>query len=139
MDTVGRDSARAPLISPYNIAGLDHRCDFPGGSAETLYDSITTKLYSLPDTTRVFVGHDYGPGGRDIKWETSIGESKARNKQIKAGTSKEEFVKFRSERDAQLNVPRLLVQSLQINIRNGALPPPEANGTSYIKTPLNVL
>lgn len=114
------------------------RCDFPGGSVETLYNSIK-RIYELPDSTRVFVGHDYGPGGREIKWETTIGESKANNKQIKAETPLEEFGTFRRNRDAQLNPPKLIIPALQVNLRNGALPPPEDNGTSYLKVPLNVI
>mmetsp|Transcript_49738 Transcript_49738/g.92042 ORF Transcript_49738/g.92042 Transcript_49738/m.92042 type:complete len:296 (-) Transcript_49738:377-1264(-) len=114
------------------------RCDFPGGSSDELYKSIS-KLYELPDNTRVFVGHDYAPGGRDYAWETTIGEEKAKNKQLTADTSREQFIKWRSERDATLNVPRLIVPSLQVNLRNGALPPPESNGTSYLKLPINLL
>lgn len=115
------------------------RCDFPGGSVDAMYDSVTKKLYDLPDTHRVFVGHDYKPGGRELKWETTIGEEKANNKQLKADTTREEFTKFRSARDAMLNLPRLIVPSLQINLRNGSFPPPEENGTSYIKVPINTL
>jgi glyoxylase-like metal-dependent hydrolase (beta-lactamase superfamily II) len=114
------------------------RCDFPAGSVENLYNSIQ-RLYELPDETRVFVGHDYAPGGREIAWETTIGQSKESNKQIKANTPLEEFSEFRKARDAKLNPPRLILPSLQINLRNGALPPEESNGISYLKLPLNVL
>lgn len=114
------------------------RCDFPAGSVENLYSSIQ-RLYSLPDDTRVFVGHDYAPGGREFAWETTIGKSKEENKQIKANTPLEEFSEFRKARDAKLNPPRLILPSLQVNLRNGVLPPAESNGTSYLKMPLNVL
>lgn len=110
------------------------RSDFPEGSVENLYNSI-----ELPDETRVFVGHDYAPGGREIAWETTIGKSKELNKQINANTPLEEFSEFRKARDAKLNPPRLILPSLQVNLRNGAMPPPESNGTSYLKLPLKVL
>lgn len=113
------------------------RCDFPGGSAEQLYDSIQ-KLYQLPDETRVFVGHDYGPGGREIAWETSIGAAKRENIQLQADTPKEQFVKWRAERDAVLKPPRLIFPSLQVNANAGKLPEPKANGRSYLNLPLNV-
>ena len=115
------------------------RCDFPAGSVDDLYNSIQRLYKELPDDTRVFVGHDYGPGGREIAWETTIGASKTSNKQLKAETPIEEFTDFRKARDAQLNPPRLILPSLQVNLRNGALPPPESNGTSYLKLPLNTL
>ena len=115
------------------------RCDFPGGSVETLYASIQRLYAELPDATRVFVGHDYGPGGREIQWETTIGASKQTNKQIKEGVTLEEFGTFRRTRDAQLGAPKLLLPSLQINLRNGAMPPAEENGTVYLKLPLNVI
>jgi len=112
------------------------RCDFPGGSAETLYDSIQ-KLYALPDETRVFVGHDYQPGGRVLAFETSIGASKRRNPQLTAETTKEQFVKFRNGRDAGLAAPRLLFQSVQVNADAGRLPGQHDNGVRYLKLPLN--
>lgn len=112
------------------------RCDFPAGSAESLYDSVHGKIYNLPDSTRVFVGHDYQPNGRELKFETSVAEQKEKNIQLKAHTSKAEFVEFRTKRDATLSAPKLLLPSIQINIRAGHLPPPEDNGTSYIKLPL---
>jgi glyoxylase-like metal-dependent hydrolase (beta-lactamase superfamily II) len=114
------------------------RCDFPKGSAENLYDSLQ-KLYALPDDTRVFVGHDYQPNGRDVKWETTIGKSKANNPQLKGETPREDFVKFRTERDATLNAPRLLLPSVQLNINAGRLPEPRANGNRYLNIPLNLL
>lgn len=113
------------------------RCDFPGGSAEDLYDSIQ-KLYALPDETRVFVGHDYGPGGREIAWETTIGQSKRENKQLQADTPKADFVKWRAERDATLKPPRLIFPSLQVNANAGKLPEPKENGHRYLNLPLNV-
>lgn len=113
------------------------RCDFPKGSAEALYDSIR-KLYALPDDTRVFVGHDYQPGGREVKWETTIGKSKANNPQLKGDTSREEFVRFRTERDAKLSAPRLLFQSVQVNVDAGHIPGPHGNGVRYLRMPLNL-
>jgi hypothetical protein len=114
------------------------RCDFPRGSAEDLYASVHDKLYQLPDDTRVFVGHDYQPGGREVKWETTIGESKQHNPQLRADTSREEFVKFRNERDATLRPPRLIFQSVQLNIAAGQLPKPHANEVRYLNLPLNL-
>ena len=112
------------------------RCDFPGGSAADLYDSITDKLYALPDQTRVFVGHDYQPGGRDVLWETTIGEEKRGNVQLPFGESRETFVQFRQARDRRLNAPRLLYPSIQFNMNAGRMPEPEDNGNRYLKIPL---
>jgi glyoxylase-like metal-dependent hydrolase (beta-lactamase superfamily II) len=113
------------------------RCDFPSGSSEMLYQSIAGKLFKLPDSTRVFVGHDYKANGtREAKWETTIGEEKALNIQLKASTSKDEYRKMRDARDANLAAPRLLLPSIQVNIGGGRLPEPEANGTSYLKIPI---
>jgi len=114
------------------------RVDFPAGSAHDLYDSIHNKLYALPDDTRVFVGHDYQPGGRKLEFETTIKEEKEKNIQIPAGTSEEKYTKFRSERDAKLDAPRLLLPSIQVNIAGGELPAPEDNEVRYIKTPLKI-
>jgi hypothetical protein len=91
------------------------------------------------DDTKVFVGHDYGPGGREIAWETTIGVEKRSNKQLTAETSFESFSEFRKKRDAQLGAPKLLIPSLQVNLRNGAMPPAEENGTVYLKVPINVI
>ena len=113
------------------------RCDFPAGSAESLYESVHGKLYSLPDETRVFVGHDYQPGGREVRWETTIGASKQNNPQLRAETPRDEFVKFRTERDATLRAPRLIYQSVQVNIDAGRLPAPHDNGQRYLRLPLN--
>ena len=112
------------------------RADFPGGDAATLYHSIE-KILALPPETRLFVCHDYGPDGRAIAWETTVAEQRARNKHVRAGISEAEFVKMRTERDKCLSVPQLLIPSIQINLRAGELPPPEDNGISYIKVPLN--
>lgn len=114
------------------------RCDFPRGSAAELYDSIQ-KLYRLPDATRVFVGHDYQPGGRAVRWQTTIGASKAENPQLNARTSRDEFVRMRQARDATLAAPRLLFPSVQVNVDAGRLPAPHANGHRYLVIPLNVL
>jgi len=114
------------------------RCDFPRGSAEALYTSVHDKLYGLPDATRVFVGHDYQPGGRALRYETTIGKSKAANIQLKAETTKEQFVKFRTERDATLAQPRLLFPSVQVNVDAGRLPKPHANGIRYLTIPVNL-
>jgi glyoxylase-like metal-dependent hydrolase (beta-lactamase superfamily II) len=114
------------------------RCDFPGGSAEQLYDSIQ-RLYALPDGTRLFLCHDYRPGGRPVRFETTVGEQKEANIQLNARTTKAEFVAFRTKRDAQLEMPALILPSLQVNIRAGQLPEAESNGVSYLKLPLNVL
>ncbi len=115
------------------------RCDFPGGSAEDLYASIQ-KILSLPDETRIFVGHDYKAPGRDeFAWETTVGEQKALNVHIGEGRPMEEFVAMRQERDAKLGMPRLILPSLQTNMRAGHLPEPEDNGTSYLKIPVNAL
>ncbi|HBH28176.1 MAG: MBL fold metallo-hydrolase [Desulfofustis sp. PB-SRB1] len=96
------------------------RCDFPRGSATDLYSSITQKLYTLPDSTRVFVGHDYQPKGRELAFETTIAEEKKHNIQLPVGRSEEQFVEFRSTRDATLSMPKLIFQSVQVNINAGA-------------------
>jgi len=112
------------------------RCDFPRGSADTLYESIANRLYTLPDSSRVFPGHDYQPGGREVAWETTIGRSKRENPQLSATTTKTEFVAMRVARDRTLKAPRLLYPSVQINIDGGHLPPPHANGRRYLTTPI---
>ena len=91
----------------------------------------------MPENTRIFVGHDYGPGGRDYAWETTVGESKEKNIQLTGSTSEAEFTKFRSERDAKLNAPKLLLQSIQVNINAGQLPEKESNGIRYLKMPIS--
>jgi len=114
------------------------RCDFPRGSAEALYDSVK-RLYRLPDETRVFVGHDYLPDGRDLRYESSIGCEKRRNPQLNASTGRSEFVRMRNERDSRLASPKLLFPSVQVNIDAGRLPRPHENGRRYLVTPLNLL
>ena len=114
------------------------RCDFPGGSAETLYDSVM-RLHALPDETRVFTGHDYRPGGRPLPYESTIGEQKRSNVLLNATTKKEDFAALRKRRDAGLDMPVLILPAVQINIRAGRLPQPEPNGVSYLKIPVNVL
>jgi glyoxylase-like metal-dependent hydrolase (beta-lactamase superfamily II) len=113
------------------------RCDFPGGSAATLYDSIQ-RLYTLPAETRVYTCHDYQPGGREMQFESRIGEQRASNVQLDASTSRDAFVKLRQERDASLETPRLIIASIQVNIDAGRLPAPGPNGRAYLKLPLNV-
>lgn len=113
------------------------RCDFPKGSARKLYHSVSKVLYSLPDDTCVFVGHDYSPGGREMQYKTSIGESKIHNIQLNNMTSEEQFVLFRDTRDKTLKAPRLLLPSIQVNIAAGQFPEKESNGKSYLKLPID--
>jgi len=117
--------------------GGSARCDFPGGSADELYDSIQQVL-SLPDGMRLFMCHDYGPNGRNIQWETTVGEEKKHNIHVGGGKTKADFVKFRTERDAQLSMPKLIIPSLQVNMRAGVVPTDE-NGNPQLKIPLNKL
>jgi glyoxylase-like metal-dependent hydrolase (beta-lactamase superfamily II) len=112
------------------------RADFPGGDAATLYHSIE-KILALPPETRLFICHDYGPGGRAIAWETSVAEQRAKNIHVREGVDEPAFVKMRTERDKTLAVPALLLPSVQVNMRAGHLPPPEDNGVSYLKIPLD--
>ena len=115
------------------------RCDFPGGSAETLYHSIQ-KILALPDDTRIFVGHDYkAPGREDYAWETTVGEQKRRNIHVGEGKPAEEFVRMREERDATLAMPRLIIPSLQVNMRAGQMPPADQDGNVYMKVPVDTL
>jgi glyoxylase-like metal-dependent hydrolase (beta-lactamase superfamily II) len=115
------------------------RCDFPGGSARQLFRSIQ-KIFALPDETRVFLCHDYKAPGRDeYRYETTVGAERRHNVHVKQGTSEDEFVAMRTARDATLGMPRLIIPSVQVNIRAGHLPPPEDNGTVYLKVPLNTL
>lgn len=111
------------------------RCDFPAGSADDLYTSVQ-KIYKLPEHYRVFVGHDYLPGGRELKFESTISEEKNKNVQIKASTPREQFVEFRQKRDKSLAAPRLLLPSVQVNIDAGHLPEAEKNGARYLKIPI---
>ena len=117
--------------------GGSARADFPGGDAGELYDSIQ-KVLALPDDMRLFMCHDYGPNGRDIQWETSVGDEKVHNIHVGGGKSREEFVKFRTERDATLSLPELIIPSLQVNMRAGEVPADE-DGNQVLKVPVNVL
>jgi len=112
------------------------RCDFPGGDAGLLYDSIR-RILSLPDDTRLFMCHDYMPGGRELRWECTVAEQKESNIHVAAGVSKEEFTAMRTKRDAELNLPALIVPAIQVNIRAGHLPNAEDNGIVYLKTPID--
>jgi glyoxylase-like metal-dependent hydrolase (beta-lactamase superfamily II) len=117
--------------------GGSARADFPGGDAATLYESIQ-KVLALPDAMRLFMCHDYGPNGRDIRWETTVAEEKAHNIHVGGGKTKEQFVKFRTERDATLDMPRLILPSLQVNMRAGELPT-DRDGNPMLKVPVNAL
>ncbi|MBN9253823.1 MULTISPECIES: MBL fold metallo-hydrolase [unclassified Mesorhizobium] len=114
------------------------RCDFPGGSAARLWGSLQGIL-ALPDHTRVFVGHDYQTGGREPRWESTVGEQKASNIHLVAARTEAEFVALREARDRTLPMPRLILHALQVNINGGRLPEPEANGRRYLKFPLDAL
>lgn len=114
------------------------RCDFPGGSAEDLYTSVHDKLYALPPETRVFVGHDYQPGGRAPAWETTIAASRDANIHLRGDTTREDFVAFRTGRDKTLSAPRLLLPSIQVNIDAGRLPRPDEAGRRLLKLPMKV-
>jgi glyoxylase-like metal-dependent hydrolase (beta-lactamase superfamily II) len=115
------------------------RCDFPGGDAGTLYDSIQ-KIFALPNGTRMFLCHDYKAPGRDhFAWETTVGEQKLHNKHVGGQISRDAFVRMRNARDAELDMPRLILPSVQVNIRAGELPEPEDNGVRYMKVPINAL
>lgn len=118
--------------------GGSARADFPGGDARTLYRSIK-RVLSLPDETRIFICHDYGPNGRDIKWETTVAAEKAHNIHVKDGVSEDEFVAMREARDKTLAMPKLIIPSLQINMRAGQLPPEDEDGKTYLKVPVNLL
>jgi glyoxylase-like metal-dependent hydrolase (beta-lactamase superfamily II) len=111
------------------------RCDFPGGDARLLYASIR-RLYELPPATRVFVCHDYGPGGRELRCETTIAAERAGNIHLRDGVSEADFVALRTKRDSGLELPELLYPSVQVNVRAGHPPPPESNGCRYLKLPL---
>jgi glyoxylase-like metal-dependent hydrolase (beta-lactamase superfamily II) len=114
------------------------RCDFPGGSARQLYGSIR-KLLQLPDATRLFVCHDYPPAQREPRWQATVAEQRAGNIHIRDEVNEAAFVQMRTERDATLGMPTLLIPSVQVNIRAGQMPPAEANGVAYLKIPLNAL
>ncbi len=114
------------------------RCDFPGGDAATLYQSVR-RLLSLPPQTRLFMCHDYPPGGRAPLWQTTVADQRAHNIHLHDGVTQEAFVALRNRRDATLDMPELILPSVQVNIRAGALPPAEDNGVAYLKIPVNAL
>jgi glyoxylase-like metal-dependent hydrolase (beta-lactamase superfamily II) len=114
------------------------RCDFPGGDARALYRSAR-RLLALPPGTRLFMCHDYPPAGREAQWETSVAEQRARNIHLREGVGEDEFVAMRTARDRTLDMPTLILPAIQVNVRAGELPPPEANGTRYLKIPLDGL
>ncbi|MDO5657688.1 MAG: MBL fold metallo-hydrolase [Paracoccus sp. (in: a-proteobacteria)] len=114
------------------------RADFPGGDAGVLYDSIH-KILALPDDTRLFICHDYGHDGRDFAYETTVGMQRAHNAHVGGDVSRDAFIRFREARDATLDMPRLIIPSLQVNMRAGHLPEPEDNGEVYLKVPVNML
>lgn len=115
------------------------RCDFSGGSSEILFDSVQ-KILALPEATRIFVGHDYkAPGRDDYAWESTVGEQKSKNIHVGEGREKGEFVKMRDERDATLAMPKLIIPSLQVNMRAGQMPAPDAQGDVFLKVPVNKL
>jgi glyoxylase-like metal-dependent hydrolase (beta-lactamase superfamily II) len=115
------------------------RCDFPGGDARQLYRSIR-KIFALPEETRLFMCHDYLPAGRsDYVWETTVGAQKHHNIHVGAGKTEDDFVAMRQARDAKLDMPRLILPSVQVNMRAGHMPPAESNGVSYLKLPINAL
>ena len=114
------------------------RCDFPGGDAHALYRSIQ-KVLALPPQTRLYMCHDYPPGGREVRYETTVAEQRQHNIHVREGVSEEAFVQMRTARDQTLDMPALLLPSVQINMRAGDFPPPESNGQRYLKIPLNGL
>jgi len=114
------------------------RCDFPGGSATDMYRSITERVYALPPETRVFTGHDYQPGGRPLAYEATVADHQAQNTALPANRTERDFVAWREARDATLSTPKLLFQSLQVNIDAGALPAADDEGRRYLRIPLNV-
>lgn len=118
--------------------GGSARADFPGGDARTLYRSIK-RVLSLPDATRLFMCHDYGPNGRDIQWETNVADERQHNIHVKEGVSEDEFVAMRETRDATLAMPRLIIPSLQVNMRAGRMPPRDRDGNTFLKVPVNKL
>jgi glyoxylase-like metal-dependent hydrolase (beta-lactamase superfamily II) len=118
--------------------GGSARADFPGGDARTLYRSIK-RVLSLPDETRLFICHDYGPNGRDIKYETTVADERTHNIHVKDGVTEDEFVAMREARDKTLPMPKLIIPSLQCNMRAGQLPPRDESGKTYLKVPVNEL
>ncbi len=118
--------------------GGSARADFPGGDARVLYRSIK-RVLALPDAMRLFMCHDYGPNGRDIKWETTVADERRHNIHVKAGTSEDAFVAMREARDKTLGMPQLIIPSLQVNMRAGKLPPKDGQGKVFLKVPINTL
>ena len=114
------------------------RADFPGGDARTLYQSIQ-KILALPDETRMFVCHDYAPNGREFSWETTVGAQRANNIHVGNNASEDSFVEMREKRDASLAMPRLIIPSIQVNMRAGHMPDAEENGATYLKVPIQGL
>jgi glyoxylase-like metal-dependent hydrolase (beta-lactamase superfamily II) len=114
------------------------RADFPGGSAKALWHSIQ-RIMALPDSTRLFTGHDYMPGGRAAQWESTVAQQRRENRHLVQATTEEEFVALREGRDRELPMPKLILNALQVNIRGGSLPEPESNGRRYLKIPLDAL
>lgn len=119
--------------------GGSARADFPGGDARTLYRSMRRILETLPGNTRLFMCHDYGPNGREIRWETTVAEERAHNIHVRDGISEDEFVAMREARDKTLAMPKLIIPSLQVNIRAGHLPEPDQSGKRFLKVPVNGL
>jgi len=118
--------------------GGSARADFPGGNARTLFRSVR-RVLELPGDTRLFMCHDYGPNGREIRWETTVAQERAKNIHVRDGISEDEFVAMRETRDKTLGMPRLILPSLQVNMRAGVLPPPDKDGRQFLKVPVNVL
>ena len=118
--------------------GGSARADFPGGDARTLYRSVR-RVLELPAEMRLFMCHDYGPNGRDIQWETTVAEERAHNVHVRDGVSEDEFVLMREKRDALLPMPKLIIPSLQVNMRAGRMPPADKDGKTYLKVPVNGL
>ena len=118
--------------------GGSARADFPGGDARTLYRSVR-RVLELPAQMRLFMCHDYGPNGRDIQWETTVAEERAHNVHVRDGVSEDEFVLMREKRDALLPMPKLIIPSLQVNMRAGRMPPADKDGKTYLKVPVNGL
>ena len=114
------------------------RADFPGGDARTLFHSIR-RVLELPGETRLFMCHDYGPNGRNIQWETTVADEREHNVHARDGVTEEDFVKMRTERDATLAMPKLIIPSLQVNMRAGQLPPKDEDGRTFLKVPVNTL
>jgi glyoxylase-like metal-dependent hydrolase (beta-lactamase superfamily II) len=114
------------------------RADFPGGDARALYRSIK-RVLALPGDMRLFMCHDYGPGGREIRWETTVAEQRASNIHVREGIGEEEFVAMRTKRDATLGLPKLIIPSIQVNMRAGRLPEPDDSGKRFLKVPVNGL